>query len=54
MTETDNNLIYLQTDSTKDTFTIYGCGTFHETKKVLTKVEASLLYVKLHEFLSIR
>jgi hypothetical protein len=44
-------LIYLSTSFTKDTFTIYGCGKFNETKKILSHTEALLLYAKLHEWL---
>jgi hypothetical protein len=44
-------LIYLSTSSTKDTFTINGCGKFEDEKKHLSKSEALLLYVKLHEWL---
>ena len=53
MTQQEENkeLIYLSTSSTKDTFTIYGCGKFHEEKKNLSHTEAILLYAKLHEWL---
>ena len=44
-------LIDLSTSSTKDTFTIYGCGKFNEEKKILSHTEAILLYAKLHEWL---
>jgi len=44
-------LVYLSTSSTKDTFTIYGCGKFNEAKKILSHTEALLLYVILHEWL---
>jgi hypothetical protein len=49
--EENKELIYLSTSSTKDTFTIYGCGKFNEEKKILSHTEALLLYVKLHEWL---
>jgi hypothetical protein len=49
--EEPKELIYLSTSSTKDTFTIYGCGKFNETKKILSHTEALLLYAKLHEWL---
>ena len=47
----NKELICLSTSSTKDTFTIYGCGKFNEEKKILSHTEALLLYVKLHEWL---
>jgi hypothetical protein len=49
--EENKELIYLSTSSTKNTFTIYGCGKFNEEKKVLSHTEAILLYAKLHEWL---
>jgi hypothetical protein len=49
--EKEVELIYLSTSSTKDTFTINGCGKFEDEKKHLSKSEALLLYVKLHEWL---
>jgi hypothetical protein len=49
--EEPKELIYLSTSSTKDTFTIYGCGKFNETKKILSHTEALLLYVELHKWL---
>ena len=49
--EENKELIYLSTSSTKDTFTICGCGKFNEEKKILSHTEALLLYVKLHEWL---
>ena len=49
--EENKELIYLSTSSTKDTFTIYGCGKFNEEKKILSHTEAILLYAKLHEWL---
>jgi hypothetical protein len=42
---------YLSTKTTKDTFTINGCGKFESEKKHLSKAEAMLLYVKLHNWL---
>jgi hypothetical protein len=48
----ENNVIEMNTKTTKDTFTIYGCGIFSETKKVLNKAEASLLYIELHKWLT--
>ncbi len=47
-----SDIIHLHTKSTKDTFTIYGCGKFQETSKTLSKAEASLLYIELHKFLT--
>ena len=47
----ENNILNIKTDSNKDSFTIYDCGKFNETKKVLTKAEAALLYVELHKWL---
>lgn len=47
----ENKILYLSTDSNKDNFTIFGCGKFHESKKSLTKAEASLLYIELHKWL---
>jgi hypothetical protein len=49
--EEPKELIYLSTSFTKDTFTIYGCGKFNETKKILSHTEALLLYVELHKWL---
>ena len=49
--EEPKELIYLSTSSTKDTFTIYGCGKFNETKKILSHTEALLLYIELHKWL---
>ena len=49
--EEPKELIYLSTSSTKDTFTIYGCGKFNEEKKILSHTEALLLYVELHRWL---
>jgi hypothetical protein len=43
--------IHLSTKTTKDTFTINGCGKFEAEKKHLSKTEAMLLYVKLHNWL---
>jgi len=43
--------IYLSTKTTKDTFTINGCGKFESEKKHLSRTEAMLLYVKLHTWL---
>jgi hypothetical protein len=42
---------YLSTKTTKDTFTINGCGKFEAEKRHLSKTEAMLLYVKLHNWL---
>jgi hypothetical protein len=47
----DKEYIHLSTKTTKDTFTIYGCGKFNEEKKHLSKTEAMMLYVKLHNWL---
>ena len=43
--------IYLSTRATVNTFTINGCGKFEDEKKHLSKTEAMLLYVKLHNWL---
>jgi hypothetical protein len=42
---------YLSTRTTKNTFTINGCGKFEDEKKHLSKTEAMLLYAKLHTWL---
>jgi hypothetical protein len=42
---------YLSTNTTKETFTINGCGKFESEKKHLSRTEAMLLYVKLHTWL---
>lgn len=47
----DTKYINMSTTKTKDTFTINGCGKFNESKKHLSKAEASLLYVELHRWL---
>jgi hypothetical protein len=47
----DKEYIHLSTSTTKNTFTIYGCGKFNEEKKHLSKTEAMLLYVRLHTWL---
>ena len=44
--------IYLSTNTTNDTFTINGCGKFDDEKKHLSKTEAMLLYVELHNWLT--
>jgi len=46
------DLINLHTSVKGDEFIIHGCGIFRETKKVLNKTEAALLYVELHKFLN--
>ena len=43
--------IHLSTSTTKNTFTINGCGKFEAEKKHLSKTEAMMLYVKLHNWL---
>jgi hypothetical protein len=48
---TNKEYIYLSTKTTKDTFTINGCGKFEAEKKHLSRTEAMLLYVKLHTWL---
>lgn len=50
--EKETEIIDIQTSSTTETFTIYRCGTFHETKKILSRAEASVLYIELHKWLS--
>jgi hypothetical protein len=47
----EKEIIYLPIRTTKDTFTIGACGKFREDKKHLNKAEATLLYLKLHEWL---
>lgn len=47
----ENNILNIHTSSDKNSFTIYSCGKFNETKKVLTKAEAALLYIELHKWL---
>ena len=47
----DKEYIYLSTKTTKDTFTINGCGKFEAEKKHLSKTEVMMLYVKLHTWL---
>jgi len=47
----DKEYYYLSTRTTKDTFTINGCGKFEAEKKHLSRTEAMLLYVKLHTWL---
>jgi len=47
----DKEYIHLSTSTTKDTFTIYGCGKFNEEKKHLSRSDALLLYVRLHTWL---
>ena len=47
----ENKLLNIHTSSDENSFTIYGCGKFDETKKVLTRTEAALLYVELHKWL---
>lgn len=43
--------INIHTSFNKEIFTIYGCGKFQESKKNLTKAEASILYIELHKWL---
>ena len=47
----DKEIVYVPTQSNKTYFTIFGCGKFNETKKVLTKTEAAILYIELHKWL---
>lgn len=47
----EQNIVELNVKTTEDRFTIYGCGKFHETSKVLDRAEASLLYIELHKWL---
>jgi hypothetical protein len=44
-------IIYLPIHTTKETFTIGACGKFGEEKKILSKTEASYLYIKLQKWL---
>lgn len=44
--------ISVHTNSTSDTFTIYGCGKFGNESKVISKSEATFLYLQLHQFLT--
>ena len=48
----EGNILEMNTKATKDAFIIYGCAIFKETKKVLNKAEASLLYIELHKWLT--
>ena len=50
--ENEPKINYLSTESTKETFTINGCGKFAESKLHLNKTEASLLYIELYKWLS--
>lgn len=43
--------IYLSTNTTEDIFTISGCGKFASEKKHLSRTEAMLLYINLHNWL---
>ncbi len=47
----EKEYLNIHTTHNKETFTIHGCGTFSETKKVLSKSEAAMLYVLLHKWL---
>ena len=51
MTPQEKEIIYLPIKTTKDTFTIGGCGKFNEEKKHLSKTEAMYLYVELHKWI---
>jgi hypothetical protein len=44
--------IELSTISTKDKFTINGCGKFNSEKIHLSSIEATLLYIDLHNWLT--
>jgi hypothetical protein len=50
-TDVKKELIHLSTSFDKTKFIINGCGKFGESKKILTKTEAALLYIELHKFL---
>jgi len=47
----DNN-IYMPTSTTKDTFTLYGCGKFCEESICLDRTEATMLAVLLVKWLA--
>ena len=47
----DKEYNYLSTSTTKNTFTINGCGKFEAEKKHLSRSDALLLYVRLHTWL---
>lgn len=49
--EQAKEIIYLPIKTTKDTFTIGGCGKFNDEKKHLSKTEAMYLYVELHKWI---
>lgn len=48
----ETTYVDLTTASTDETFTICGSGQFDHETKVLTKAEALLLYVELHNWLT--
>ncbi len=52
MEEEEKKSFSLSVSTTKDIFTINGCGKFQESKKHLNKLEALYLYAKLHEWLN--
>jgi hypothetical protein len=43
--------LILKSTITKDRFIINGCGKFSESRKSLTRAEASYLYLELHKWL---
>ena len=51
MTLQEKEIHYLPIKTTKDIFTIGGCGKFNEDKKHLSKTEAMFLYVELNKWI---
>ena len=51
MTPQEKEIICLPIKTTKDSFTIGGCGKFNEDKKHLSKTEAIYLYAELHKWI---
>ncbi len=47
----ETKYLNIHTSSDKESFTIYGCGKFSESKKTLSKAEGALLYCELHKWL---
>ncbi len=48
----ENSEYILPSTITKDKFIINGCGKFNESRKSLSKAEASYLYLELHKWLT--
>lgn len=47
----EKEITYLPIKTTKDIFTIGGCGKFNEEKKHINKTEAIYLYAELHKWI---